>query len=349
MTVVADRQDPRASALRFADQRLEGPAGWRTQLPEPAHLWIRFSPRAGRGWRTWPGPDRPWLDLSRGGRPVWSNPRGRLPEVGSEGLDDVLYLPPVSAELETERLALAERQAGLGGPVLIQRQVPRAGELQPAETSQAGVTAVFDLLVPLLESDLDRLRSLPPGSIAIWPLLPGLTDGRDLWRNGCRRLSEAGVEAVQALSPALDPADRRRLAEDRDPAIFHALFHQPPPDPRAFAREAWRHRLSPFPDRPLPGPALRGRENRRVAGALALAAELWHRLGRPAARGQDLFRAAREIDRSTWDLAALNRDGNLGVLTWLSAPDRQFVEEALAGQRPSLLDELWREYLCDEP
>lgn len=349
MTAMADRQDPQAPALRFADERPESPSGWRTQLPEPSHLWIRFRPRAGRAWRDWPGPDRPWLDLSHGGRPVWSTADGRLPDAANERLDDVLYLPPVAAERAEELKTFAERQARHGTPVLIQRVVPRAGETPLAAISATGVTAVFDLLAPLLEGGLDSLLTLPAGSVAVWPLLPGLTEGPDLWRDGCRRLTEAGVTAVQAVSPALGPADRRRLAEDRDPEIFHALFHQPPPDPRAFAREAWRQGLAPFLDRPLPGPPLRGRDNRRVAGVLALAAELWHRLGRPAARGQDLFRAAREIDRASWNLAALAREGNLGVLHWLSASDRRFVEEALAGRRPSLLDELWREYLCDEP
>lgn len=356
-----DERDGGGPALRLADPGSGRPRGLRSHLPEPGGFWIAFSPRGGRGWRRWPGPDRPWLDLARGGRPVWSAGSGdrpdgdaddtSLPDIGDEPLEDVLYLPPVAAEREEERRRLARRHARRGTPVLLQRIAGAGGEVAADPESSAaetGIHPVFDLLSPLLEGELDALADLPAGAAAVWPLLPGVTDDPELWREGCRRLAAVGAAAVQAVSPVLRPADRRHLAEGRDEDVFQALFHRPPPSPRGFAREARRHGLDPFPERPLPRPPLRGRENRRVAGLLGLAAELWHRLERPAARGQELFRAGRETDRTSLDLAALAREGNLGVLTWLAPVDRTFVEEALSGARPALLQELWEMYLHDE-
>lgn len=350
---VAGPTHEEARVLDAAASAEEAAVGLRLHLPEPADFWIRFAPRTGRGWRAWPGPDRPWLDLTHGGRPVWSAAADRFPSLPDEPLDDLLYLPPVAAEWTAARDAAARAHAQRGTPVLMQWLTGEAAGAAPEDTpgdtpgdTPDGAVIVVDLLAGLLDGDPDALGHLPPGAAAVWPLLPGLTDDPDLWRRGCGHLAAAGVTAVQAVVPTLRPADRRRLAEGRDESTYHALFHRPAPDPRSFAREAWRQGLSPFLDRPLPRPPLRGRANRRLAGLLALAGELWHRLGRPAGRGQRLFRAARETDRTSLDLAALAREGNLGVLTWLAAPERSFVEEALAGEdRPALLRELWQEYL----
>ena len=340
-------------ALGLTEPRPDRARGLRSHLPEPAHLWIAFSPRAGRGWRAWPGPPEPWLDLTRSGRPVWasgSGGTGRLPEPDAGPLDDVLYLPPVAPEHEDRRRSLARRHARRGTPVLMQHVAGETAEAagRPGSEGASKIHAVFDLLATLSEGELDPLGRLPAGASAVWPLLPGITDDPELWNEGCRRLADAGVAAVQAVSPALSPRDRRQLTEGRDEEAFHALFHRAPPAPCGFARVAWRHGLAPFLDRPLPRPPVRGRENRRVAGLLFLAAELWHRLGRPAARGQELFRVGRETDRTTLNLAALAREGNLGVLTWLPSEDRAFLEEALSGRRPALLQELWETYLQEE-
>lgn len=337
-------------ALRLAEPRSGRSRGLRSHLPEPAHLWVAFMPRGGRSWRSWPGPRRPWLDLARGGRPVWVTGTGRLPRLDDEALDDVLYLPPVAPEQEEERRSLARHHARRGTPVLMQHLAGEGAQTSasPGPEPASGIHTVFDLLATLSEGELDPLGRLPAGTSAVWPLLPGITDDPKLWSEGCRRLADAGVTAVQAVSPTLVPRDRRHLAEGRNEAVFHALFHRDPPPPRDFARVAWRHGLAPFLERPLPRVPLRGRENRRVAGLLFLTAELWHRLERPAARGQELFRAGRETDRTTLELAALAREGNLGVLTWLPSADRVFLEQALSGERPALLRELWDEYLDGE-
>jgi hypothetical protein len=312
------------------------------QLPEPGLLWIRYVPRAGKGWRAWPGPTGPWLDLAAGAIAGWEVRASALPSLDPAPLDDVLYLPPVRPELASRRDELALRHLERGTPVLVQL---RPGDPAPP----APAVAVYDLLPWLLtevrEETWGRLPALPAGAVAVWPLLPGIRDGEKPWEEACTRLAAAGVEVVQAVRPRLDPADRRRLADRAGEESFHALFHREASEARAFARCAHRHGLTPFLWRPLPRSPILRRENRRLAGLLALAGELWLRLGRPAEHGHGLFRAAREADRTTWDLASLARDGNLAVLDWLTADARQLVEESLAGHDPGLLQELMREYL----
>ena len=94
-----------------------------------------------------------------------------------------------------------------------------------------------------------------------------------------------------------------------------------------------------------PRPPLPRAENRRVAGLLALAAELWLRLGRPVERAQALFRAARWLDATAYDIDALRREGNLAVVNALDPLARRVVAEAAGGGEPPLLGELMAEYL----
>jgi hypothetical protein len=181
--------------------------------------------------------------------------------------------------------------------------------------------------------------------------VPGLTDDPALWEEGCRRLAAAGARTAQALALALSPADRRRLAEGWGAGredLFEALFHREPPPERAFARLAHRHGLAPFLARPLPRPPLLGAGNRRIGGALALAAELWSRLGRPVEPAQALYRAARWVDRTGYDLEALAREGNLAVLAPLDALAKSVVAGCVEGGEPPLVAELLAEYLAPE-
>jgi hypothetical protein len=211
---------------------------------------------------------------------------------------------------------------------------------------------VVDLLAALLDGELDRLVAVPGGTTAVWPLMPGLTDDAALWERGCRLLSASGVRRVQALCPELAPADRRRLAEGAPRAeVFDALFHRAERATaleRAFARHAHRHGLAPFLPRPLPRPPQHRAGNRRLGGALALAAELWLRLARPVDQAQALYRAARWIDATAYDVEALAREGNLDVVTALDATSRRLVLESMAGGEPALLAELLAEYLAEE-
>lgn len=303
------RQPPDVDGLRFADL-----------APEPGRLWIRHAPRS------WEGPEEPWLDLATGrlgrGGGAFPAPPERL------DLDDLVYLPPVPLRLVAARDALARQALAAGAPVLLQLLPGDPTELPPA----AGLLAVVDLLPALVAGDLDRLAAAPAwATAAVWPLLPGIADAPGLWEEGCRRLAAAGVPCVQAVTAALGPGDRRRLADWTGIAgeeAFAALFHGPPPSERDFARIAHRHGLAPLLARPRSVRRLPLAENRRLSGLLALAAELWLRLDRPVGQAQSLFRAARWLDATAYDAGALRREGNLAAIAALDPLARAIVQEA---------------------
>jgi voltage-gated potassium channel Kch len=311
------------------------------QLPEPGRFWIRYVPKA------WEPPERPWINLATGSLGDWGrNPkaaRADLAALAETPLDDVLYLPPVPPRRASARDELARSRLVGGTPVLVQL-LPGEETTVPAV---AGVAFVFDLLHTLLERDLGALRRLPTGATAAWPLLAGLTDDPALWELACRDLAAAGVRCVQAVTPALTPADRRKLAErwGKEEETFEALFHREPAPERDFARAARRHGLEPFLPRPLPRPPVLGAANRRIAGGLALAAEIWLRLGHPVETGQALYRDARWTDRTNYDLEALAREGNLGVLPF--DPLSREIAAGLADTGDSeRLDDLLEEYVA---
>jgi hypothetical protein len=269
--------------------------------------------------------------------------------------DDVLYLPPVAGPLRVERDRAAAEVAARGTPVLAQL-LP--GEPPPASE---GVVAVYDLLEPLLSGDLDALAALPPGAAALWPLVAGLTDSEELRDEGVRRLARAGVAVLQAVSPELPPEDRRRLFEGRaeggspgaapadeegeaeDDELFAGIFHAPLPDPRPLARAAHAAGMAPFLLRPPPRPPLQGAAEREAAGLLALAGELHLRLG-CVAPSQALYRAARFLDRTPYDLRALAREGNLPVLPWLEGEAQTIVQEWASTGRSATVEGLHAEY-----
>lgn len=309
-----------------------------TQLPDPGHFWLRFTPRQ------WRGPERPWTNLAAGGL---RSPGGRrhaphaFPDLPARALDDVVYLPPVEAAARGERDALARELARQGAPVLVQA-LP--GEALPGPPA----VALYDLLQPLLLGNLALLAELPRGCRAVWPLIAGVTDDPSLVRPGLETLEAAGVAEVQGLTLDLAPADRRWLAGDGDERRFAKLFHAPPPSERDFAVRAHAFGYSPFMARPALSAAASDAAlptNRRLAEVLALLAELWLRLGRPVSRGQAFYRAMRYVDRCRHDLGALFREGNLGVLEWLDPDSRVVVEETLGSGRPRLLAELLGVYL----
>lgn len=327
----------------------EAPSPVRTaaQLPEPGRFWIRYVPRV------WDAPEHPWVHLAEARLGEWGRNARAVAPVGpsilssllASPLDDVLYLPPVPSRRAAARDQLASSRLVDGTPVLVQ--------LFPGEESGvpavSGVAFVFDLLPALLARDLDRLREVRTGAAAVWPLIPGLTDDPALWDEGCALLAAAGIGPVQAITPELSPADRRWLADrwGKDEAVFEALFHREPPPERDFARAAHRHGIAPFLPRPLPRPPVRRIENRQIAGVLALIADLWLRLGRPAEQGQSFYRSARWIDGATYDLEGLVHEGNLGVLP-LDPRSREVVAEWVETGEAGLLGELLQDYVAEE-
>ena len=307
---------------------------WLRQRPDPARLWIGVAPRG------WPGPDGAWVDLAAGG--LGRTAPGLEPSPPPPDLlDDLVYLPPVPPTLAGLRDAVAGACLEAGAPVLLQL---RPGEAATVE----GCLPVYDLTESLLEQTLESLRGLPRRAAALWSLVADLTDGEALRRKGLERLAAGGIACVRGLALQLDPADRRRLAALGDEETFHRLFHGEPPSEREFARAAHAMGLSPFVDRPLPA-SPRLAANRRLGELMALVGELWLRLGRPEAQGQIFYRAARWIDRSEHDLAALCREGNLPVVSWLDDRSRQVIEEYVARGESLLLRELEAEYLSGTP
>ena len=305
------------------------------QLPEPSRLWVRFSPRI------WPAAPGLWthlgrLGLGKGGQSGGAPPTA--PDLRLPPLDDVLYLPPVAQELTAYRNEIAAAHGERGTPVLAQ--------VLPGEEALTGTAVtVYDLLASLLAGQPEILADLPPGSVAVWPLLAGLTDGTKTLERGLSAAARAGVAVVQAVSLDLEPSEKRRLATSLGGGAFHGLFHRPRAREGKVDRAAAARGLEPFLPRPLPSPPQFGAGNRRLAGLLALAGELWQRLERPPARGQRLFRAARWVDDTRHDLEAMVQGGNLGIVSELEGEPRRLVEEAVQEGRSSLLEKLRTAYL----
>lgn len=315
------------------------------QLPEPSRLWIRHSPRH------WPLPSRPWVDAAAGALGRTAADPGeteRLLEAFAPDLayDDTVYLPPVPVARAAERAGLADDLARAGTPVLFQ-----VASMEEPRPSEPGVTRVVDLL-PVFLGD-EPWPEPEAGWGAIWPLLPGISDGAEHWRSNLPRL--AGFAWVQGIEVRLSGGDRRLLLERVGEGIFDELYHRGEAPAgereRAFAAAvatAAITGLAPFAPRPLP-PAPTARTtagNRRLAAALLLAGELSLRLGRSPAQEQAYFRAARFVDTTSYDVAALAVEGNLGVIPALDEASRRLLLDMVEKGGSLDLAELEREYLA---
>ncbi len=306
------------------------------QLPEPAHFWVTHAPRSWRAAGGW------WIHLAEGrlqGAPG-KKAVDALPEMDLEDLDGLLYLPPVAPALSKERNRQATSWAESGISVLAQLRV---GEVLDVP----GITVVYDLTEPLLAGEPKRFSALPEGSWGVWPLIAGLTDLPHLWEDALDEMKAAGVRGIQAVTPEMIPAQRRALAEGQDEEVFEALFHGKDPSERTISREVHEMGLEIFLPRPDTGTTPRQLRNRRLGAILALSGELWLRLGRPPAAGQSFFRAARGAEGTSYDLAALVAEGNLGVMDWLDQRACEVIAEVLKNGRSALYDELILEYLGD--
>jgi hypothetical protein len=301
---------------------------------------VRYSPR---GWR---GAQGLWFDLIDGG--LGGSARTGTPSLtGLDELDDVLYVPPpgpgeealrdelVAAAVErglrpVVHTDLGDGVAAIPGPALL-----LVDELPRLVGSVSGV------------AEHSHLTQIGFGVEVVWlvPAIAGLTATEGRERRVCQRLEALGVTAVHVYEPRLEGVELRRVAEAVGCAGDEAVFHAEPADATALMRAAHRAGLRVLHPRPLVGVSDRARERRELAGLLGQAADLWLRAGRSPARGQALFRAAREVDRTGFDLRALAREGNLKVLAWLEEPAASVVAAWLAGGGVPLLDELVVEVL----
>jgi hypothetical protein len=307
---------------------------FREILPEPRRLWVRFRPA------NWPGAAGDWIEL--GGPALGSAGAGPLAELADdrlERLDDLVYLPPVEPGDEVARRVLAERLASAGIPVLLQEIFDPA-----RRAASAGSPAVLDLSSLLFAGRWEELADLPSGSTVIWPWIAGLTDREEVWGPGLEQLAGTGVRSAVAVTPELEPRQRRRLAESAGPEAFADLFHRAPQSLAGFWRAARGLGLEPFPERPLPAAPRSLAVRRRVAGELALAGDLLLHSGDEVA-AQSLLRSARRLDAETLDLEALVREGNLGVLAWLDRSAARVVRESLERGRSRLLSDLLAGFL----
>jgi hypothetical protein len=305
----------------------------REQTPDLGRCWVRYA------YRPWSGSRNLWLDL-------FSRGLGKGPAKGFEttdrlfaqGLDDVVYLPPVEESQERIRGELTKRLSAAGAPVLVQL-------LPGIAPGYPGAVEIYDVLHAVAIDDLSRLAAVPEGAAVVWPLIGGYSDDRRDWESGLELLAANGVACVQGIAADLSPADRRRVVEVAGEQGFERLFHGPTPSEQEFAGAVHQLGLEPFLARPLPKAPARLRHNRRLAELLTSIGELWLRLGRAESRGQSFFRAARWVDHESHDLVVLARDGNLGVVTWLDEDSREVIEEIAAEDQSTLLAELRGEYL----
>jgi hypothetical protein len=309
-------------------------------LPEPTHFWVAYAPR------TWRFCSKPWTDIARACLGTTRKPLldHGLPDLDIAELDDLFYLPPVDRALAKERDGLATRLAEAGIPVLMQLAV---GDKSKVPDEVEGVTALYDLLRPLLATDVDKLIALPEKAVAVWPMIPGITNELDLWNEGLFLLGQRGIRVVQPQLLDLKPAERRKLAEGRGEEVYEALFHSRIGvlTERRFSVAAHREGLELFFQRPEAGLTPRHVSNRRIAAQLSLAGDLWLRLERPMTTGQGLLRAARVAESTHYDLAALVRESNLKVIDWLNLQARELVEEWVLEDRSSLVENLTAIYL----
>ena len=192
------------------------------------------------------------------------------------------------------------------------------------------------------------MRSTPfhDGAVVIWPLVAALTDDEALWDDGCRRLRADGASCVQPLVLELDPAERRELAGDGNEAeVYSRLFHGRAASERRFAATAARHGLDVF-YRVEHGDSDRRARNAAASELLALAGELWLRLGRGVMQGQDLLRASRWVEDTAVDVRALATEGNLEIVEALHPiVVAEILDEWARGASSPTVEELLAEYV----
>lgn len=311
---------------------------WLAVGPSPFRGWIRWRPRE------WPAASRPYFDVATR-RIGWPDegapPSAALPD-DLPRRPGLASLPPVAGPRRPEREALRERLAAAGCPTV---DLALVGE--PSEPRSERCLWVDPLAAWLAGEAAEGWATAAAATAAgaevavAVPLIAGVTpEGEELaaWLAAFRSLAPAAVLGVVA---ELSPYERRRLVESRGDASFDAVFHGRPPAEHAFAQAVAALGMRTLPRRlRLPELTPRAARHFEVAAALWEAAELAVRLRESEAECAALFAAARRVESTPHDLAALAREGNLGVLDWPSATVREMVEQLLAGAPAERLDRL---------
>ena len=295
---------------------------WRAVERSPFRLWAAWEPRS------WPASAQVRLDLAAQ-RLVWPgrSVEGAALPSGVPELAEVALLPAVPSESADPRDQLAEAIERAGGLALAQRT---ASQRVPGR----GID-VLDLSAVLLgESILERGAIVASGARRLWvvvPLLPGVGEGGSL-ESLIEDAAALGPEVILGVEPELVPADRRRLVERLGESSFDAVFHGRAASEPEFAAAVAALGISPLPPLPeLPDLPARRARDRRLAAALQEAGELWLRVGRSEAIGESLLAASRHLAGEPLDVTALAREGNLGLLSWLSPAARELIAEETEG------------------
>jgi len=309
---------------------------WRTLDATPSRAWVRFAPK------TWPAAEAPYLDLAAR-RLAWpaGDDGSEPPDLAPPVPGDVVYLPPVVERARAWRQDLAAR-LGAAGSIPV---VHDPGDRSP--TALGAGWRLVDLTPLFLAGSADpaalarRLVESPARTLAVLPLVAGLTPAIAELGGWFEALAAAGASTLLAVAPELSPHDRRSLVGLLGDGRFEPVFHGRAPEEREVALAAAGAGLAALPPRPavdaLPPRAAR---NRELAARLAEAGELWLGLGRAEAEGSALLAAARHLETTHLDVAALAREGNLVLLDFLAPIARRVVEEDLERVPGGLLVEL---------
>jgi hypothetical protein len=302
--------------------------------PEPARFWIRHAPRS------WPGPAEWWIDIARA-EPAAEDLRVALVELHEEPqFHDVVYVPPVEPGAGLIQQQILQRCADLGVPA-VQQVFPN----QPIGAGPGPV--VVDLTESLLRRRLADLL-IPQGTWAVWPLLPGLTDGNEIRERGLERLAKTGAAGVMPIAPALTPAMRRRLAEFGSAASYSEIFHKENlPQLSEFARAVAASGLEVYTPRPALAESRRA-PNRALAAHFAVLGELWLGCGRSEGRAQVFFSTSRRLDEEPLDVGELARRGGLSGIGWIDEEGLSEVRQIAIGGSSSLLRELQKAFYGNE-
>lgn len=283
---------------------------WRSLPASPATFWVRWVLSSSP-----PGPERT-VDLATR---TLRSPAGSRRHLRRAELSLPRTLDLVLLEAQEESVASRLEQEGF--PIL--RRVT------PGAPGGARGHCLLDLADAVWNGDRDLRRPLE--ATALWVLFP-LFPGFDIGSGGplggwIERLLSLDAEAVLPFPVDLRPRERRAWAERLGEEHFEAVFHRDPAPIREVARAFARAGLSIFPELPcVERSSRRERERRELVARLAEVAFLLGEMGISERETQELWQSARKLEESELDLAAVAREGNLGVVSWLSPAARRWIE-----------------------